>query len=61
MIRRSLFYVAQADGQYIVERYVRGGREAEGPFATRALAQAKADELNSDGPMADQEDAKGRK
>jgi len=41
------FHVARGrDDSYIVERYVMGRRESEGPFATRALAQARAEELN---------------
>ena len=51
MIQRAEFYIAGSpDGLYVVERYVRGQRETEGSFATRAFAQARADELNSKPP-----------
>jgi len=49
MSRRAEYHVARAGDGYIVERYLRGYRETEGPFTTRAQAQAWADELNARG------------
>ena len=42
------FYVSKEGDYYIIERYRLGGRESDGPFATRELAQARADILNAE-------------